>query len=345
MTLSDLPVPQKIDANIICLHGDEEVAIQRAVQSFIEELQKSNMADLNLSRLDGRSLPQEELHNHLHLLPFGTERRLVILSHALAQVKSEAERDAFTKLLENLPPTTQWVLVIPDSQHYKKGKKTWEVWDKENWLSGWITNHKDRVEVLDFPAPSVREMKDWVEEEARRQGGRFDARAAVELANALGNDTLLVSQEINKLLTYTGDDRAVTAEDVRALSIPVDREDIFAMTDAMAQGDASTALRFLGISLQRQPENMLFASILRHFRQLLIAAEIMTEGGNANMIRQELGVMEFVAEKLVRQVRRFSLPQLEEIYQRLNDLDMQMKDGRTPPDLALELFVAELARR
>ena len=335
---------EKAGANIVFLHGDEEVAVQLTIHRYIDELQKTGMADINLSRLDGRSVEKNELQNHLYLLPFGAPRRLVILSHALAQVKNEAGRDEFVKLLESVPPSTQWVLIIPDTQRFKKGEKTWEVWDKEKWLTGWLADHQEKVEVQDFPSPGQREMMAWIEKEARRQGGKIDSRAAFELANALGNDTLLVSQEINKLLTYTGSERAITAEDVRALSIPVGREDIFAMTDAIAQGDGAAALKLLGVSLQKQPESVLFATILRHFRQLLIAAEIGTEGGNASAIKQELGVMDFVAEKLARQVRRFSLEQLEDIYQRLSSLDLQMKDGRTPPDLALELFVAELAR-
>ena len=45
------------------------------------------MAGLNLSRLDGQTVSKNDLHNHLHLLPFGAEKRLVILDNALAQAK------------------------------------------------------------------------------------------------------------------------------------------------------------------------------------------------------------------------------------------------------------------
>ena len=47
----------------------------------------------------------------------------------------------------------------------------------------------------------------------------------------------------------------------------------------------------------------------------------------------------------MRQARRFSLPELIGIYQRLSALDAQMKESHIPDDLALEMFVAQMARK
>ena len=151
--------------------------------------------------------------------------------------------------------------------------------------------------------------------------------------------------EIEKLLTYTNREKAVTSEDVREVSSPVDREDIFAMVDAIASGDAKTALRLLDISLQKQPEPIVFAMIVGQFRQLIIAAEMVAERRSAIEIAREVKKPDFVGSKLINQVRRFTQAELEDIYQRLVLLDMQIKDYRMPSDLALELFVAEMARK
>ena len=42
------------------------------------------------------------------------------------------------------------------------------------------------------------------------------------------------ASEIEKLLIYTERQRPITVEDVRELCVPLEREDIFAMTDAIA---------------------------------------------------------------------------------------------------------------
>jgi DNA polymerase III subunit delta len=332
-------------SNLVILHGDEEIAIQQALQLLLSSVKSDGMAELNLSRLDGRSVTKNDLHNHLHLLPFGAERRLVILSHALTQLKTKTEQEDFEKLLDSLPPTTQLVMLIPDAEVYERGQKRWQVLSRHKWLSDWMAMNDDKVYIQHLRLPNPREMSDWIQKEVLRLGGEIEPRAAADLAIALGNDTLLASQEIEKLLIYTARERAVTSEDVRELCSPVDREDIFAMVDAIAKGDAKTAIHLLDISLQKQPEPLVFAMIVGHFRQLLIAAEMVSERCSIEEIAREEKKPDFVVRKLVDQVRRFTLPELDEIYQRLVLLDMQIKDSRMPPDLALELFVAEMARK
>jgi DNA polymerase III delta subunit len=345
-----VPIDEKVaqelrSANVVILHGDEEIEIQQHLQCLLSSVQSDGMADLNLSRLDGRSVSKNDLHNHLHLLPFGAERRLVILAHAMAQVKNKEDQEEFAKLLDALPPTTQLVMLIPDSEVYDKGGKKWQVLSKQKWLSDWWTVNKEKVFIQHFRLPSEQAMTKWICDEAKRLGGDIELRAAAELAIALGNDTLLASGEIEKLLIYTARERAINPKDVHELCSPVDREDIFAMTDAIASGDAKTAMRLLDISLQKQPEPMVFAMIVGHFRQLIIAAEMVSERRPFEEIVSEVRKPKFVCLKLINQVRRFSLPVLEDIYQRLVLLDMQIKDNRMPPDLALELFVAEMARK
>jgi len=59
----------------------------------------------------------------------------------------------------------------------------------------------------------------------------------------------------------------------------------------------------------------------------------------------EMHVVDWLAEKYMRQARRLGLPALEAIFQRLAALDAQIKESHVPDDLALEMFVAQMARR
>ena len=216
------------------------------------------MADLNLTRLDGGSVSLAEVANHLQLLPLGGEKRLVIINDAMGLARSKEEQEKFIRLLDHIPPTTRLVLVIEDSQFTKKGQKFWMVLDKERWFKSWLEENKEKVGVQEFISPSPREMAQWLIEAAKPMGAKLEEQAAFELASAVGNDTLLANKELFKLLTYTGGERAITAEDVRLLVSPVGREDIFALVDAIAEGNAKTALKLLGVSLQKQPAPFCF---------------------------------------------------------------------------------------
>lgn len=332
------------DAHILILHGEEEMAIQLVLQQILADFARDGMADLNLSRLDGKMVSWNDLHNHLHLLPFGVEKRLVILENPLSLVKNKEDQEKFIQLLDTLPPTTRLVMVIPDEWIRIQKKWLWQSLKPNHWLMDWLAQNSAKAILQEFHLPVIQKMNDWIDAEVKRQGGTIEGQACRELSSAFGTETRLLSREIEKLLIFTERKRPITVTDVRELCVPLDREDIFAMMDAIASGDARSALRLLDISLQNQPEPVILSMIVNHFRQLIIAAEMSSERSSYAEIGRELNRPEFVAEKLVLQSRRFKGDRLEEIYQRLVDLDEDIKDNRTPGDLALELFVAELAR-
>ena len=333
------------DANIILLHGDEQVGMRAALQEIVEAQPESGMAELNLIRLDGGNVSLSDVANHLQLLPLGVEGRLVILNNALALARSKEEQQKFIGLLDHLPPTTTVVLVIEDSQFTKKGQKFWAAFEKERWFKDWLGDNTNKVWVQEFLRPSPREMAHWLIETAGVMDAKLDPQAAFELANAVGNDTLLAHLELYKLQTYTAGERSITSEDVRLLVSPVGREDIFALVDAIAEGNAKTALKLLEVSLQKQPAPILFSMIARQFRLLITAAEIVSEGGSLQTVQHEMNLADWLAEKYIRQARRFNLPGLESIYQHLSALDAQIKESHIQDELALEMFVAQMAKK
>lgn len=337
-------VDKRPDSHILILHGEEEMGIQLALQQLLADFTRDTLADLNLSRLDGKAVTRVDLHSHLHLLPFGSEKRLVILENPLSQAKNKDEQKYFMQLLDTLPPTTRLVMVIPDEWVRTQGKWTWQGLKPGHWLMDWLAQNTSKAIRQEFRLPDIQGMSAWVEAEVKRQGGTIEKQACQELVSAFGTETRLLNREIEKLLIFTGRERSVTVADVRELCVPLEHEDIFAMTDAIVRGDAHNALRLLDVSMKKQPEPIILTMIVNHFRQLIIAAEMTSEGFTPNEIGYEMKKPGFVAEKLALQSRRFKIERLEEIYQRLVGLDEDIKDNRMPGDLALELFVAELAR-
>jgi DNA polymerase-3 subunit delta len=85
--------------------------------------------------------------------------------------------------------------------------------------------------------------------------------------------------------------------------------------------------------------------IIRQFRLLLLTKEHLNSRGGMDTLPDVLGVKsKFAVEKFAKQSRAFSLAELEAIYRKLLDYDVQMKTGRIKPELALDLFFAGMAR-
>ena len=62
------------------------------------------IAEMNTTRLEGRSLAIDVLTNAVGAMPFLAPRRLVIVTNPLAKLNSSTLREKFIALLEQVPP-------------------------------------------------------------------------------------------------------------------------------------------------------------------------------------------------------------------------------------------------
>lgn len=312
---------------ILLLHGADEFAVREQLQKLQAGLDPST-ADMNLSRLDGRGLSFEALNTAVNAVPFLSPLRLVVLTHP-----SAVAREKLTGLLEAVPPTTVLALVEDETLR------------ADSWLLKWAAKAGEGVRVQLCALPRLREMPGWIVAEAKKQKGQIDPAAAARLAEMVGEDTRIAAQEIAKLLTYVDFQRPVGAADVEAVSIVSAQGSVFELVDALGTGDGRKAQRVLHRLLQDEDPFSLWGMVVRQFRLLLQAREVLDGGGSAAGVQKELGLHEFVAGKIVTQARRFTLPALEKVYRRLLEIDEGVKTSQAPLELALDTLVVELTRR
>jgi len=131
--------------------------------------------------------------------------------------------------------------------------------------------------------------------------------------------------------------------DVALLTPYVAEADVFEMVDALGRRDGAAAARLLHRLLDDDDPLRLFGMIVRQFRLLILAREYLNEGGAPGQMGAAIGVHPYVAEKLTRQVRAFTLDQLEMIYHFLLETDAGIKTGKVSDVLALDLLVAGIA--
>jgi DNA polymerase III delta subunit len=75
-----------------------------------------------------------------------------------------------------------------------------------------------------------------------------------------------------------------------------------------------------------------------------LARDLLDDGVSPRQVEKELGVHSFVAEKSTRQARAWEMGELERALTRLRDVDRGIKTGAMDPQLALELFVVDIAK-
>jgi DNA polymerase-3 subunit delta len=309
------------------LYGNDEFAIARR----LSEIQAQHDADgLNTARIEARTVSQEELNNAINAMPFLSAMRLVFLANPSARTSAPSARQKFLDFLLAAPPST--LVVLHELVEPREISKHWLVKRAE----------KGELKAEAFMMPRLQEMPGWIINETRRQNGQMEAGAASLLAEMTGEDTRLATQEITKLLTYVNFTRPIRLTDVEAVSIVSAQVDVFSLVDALGSGDGKKAQKVLHQLLENEEPFGLWGMVIRQFRLLLQAKEILDQGGKEFNVQQTLGLHGFVAGKICTQARRFQLTSLEAIYHKLLEIDEGAKTSQVTLDLALDMLVMEL---
>ncbi len=321
--------------DITFVYGNDEFAIARKLKDFETGFSDPTSADLNTARLQARSVSQDDLNTALNSMPFLAAHRLVFLADPSARYTKPPERKKFEEFILAIPDTTR--LVIHETLNIKPKDMG------DHWLVKWAAKHHIRTQVCMLPLP--REMPGWIISEARRQDGAIEPPAASRLAEMTGVDTRQAGMEVAKLLAYVDWSRPIALADVEAVSITTAEPDVFSLVDAMGTGHAAAAQKLLHRLLEEQDAMSLWGMVIRQFRLLLQAREVIDAHGMIPDVQEALGVHPYVAEKVHAQARNFTLPVLETIYHRLLLMDEASKTGRMPLEISLDLLVADLAKK
>ena len=75
------PVFMSSDPNIILLYGNDEYAISRRLREFESTFPDASSADMNVTRLDARTMSANDLQNAVMSMPFLADHRLVLLAN------------------------------------------------------------------------------------------------------------------------------------------------------------------------------------------------------------------------------------------------------------------------
>jgi DNA polymerase-3 subunit delta len=325
-------------------HGEDELARSEQIAAFKAKLGDPSLGDLNTTVLDGRKLSMSELRHACDAIPFLADKRLVIVEGFLSRlatrpgkkgdnVPQQALLDELLAYLPCLPESTRLVLV---ESYTLKAKHP---------LVKLALSIDERC-VHEFKLPQGAQLARWVMKRAHIYGGQIEAPAASLLVEFSSGDLRGLDQDIQKLLAYANWARPVTVGDVKALVHDVKEGNVFAMVDALAQGDGRAAASELHRLLDAgEAPLLLFSMIIRQFRLLIMLKELAEENVTGDEAAARLGIHPYVAKKLGAQTRAFTMGQLENIYCSLQEMDVAIKRGQIEDVAALDVLIAGLNAR
>jgi DNA polymerase-3 subunit delta len=315
------------------LYGEDEFSLKQEVRQMRARMGDPTIADLNITMFDGKNTTAIQVFSAAENFPFMSDKRLVICEGMLSWYSRKGagktgknELDALAAGLATLPETTRLVFV------------DYEKLDEANPVLK-AARGDARGYVRAFEPP--RDTASWINKRVQEYGGQIEPKAAAALAAIMGNDVRAIDSECFKLVTYTGTERPIHEEDVALLTPYVAEARIWDIVDALGMGNGKQAQLLIQRLMKNSKEEPIYilSMINRQYRLLIQVREVMDAGLSPRDIP---GVTGMNSSKLIQQVRRFTLEQLEGVYRLLLETDHEIKSGKVKDDLALDLLIARI---
>jgi DNA polymerase-3 subunit delta len=324
------------------LYGQDDFSLNQAVEKIKAGLGDREMVATSTTNLEGQHLTLSELRNKCGAVPFLSSHRLVIVDGLLGRFEVKQSRprsvkgksgnglgewEGLASYIEQMPETT--VLMLVDEE--VKG---------HNPL---LKKLSPLAEVKTFPLLRGRDLKAWIQQRVRGEGGDITPQAVNLLVELIGGDLWAMNGEIQKLLLYS-QERPIGEDDVRQLVSHVQEANIFALVDAVAEGRTELAQKILHrLYYEGVAPTYILVMITRQFR-LIAQAKDLGPGLSRLQIQDRLGLKSsYSLDKTLSQAKLYDFEGVKRAYDKLLETDLAIKTGKYSDKLALELLVTELA--
>jgi len=318
---------------ILFLYGPDTYRSRQKLNEIIEHYKKIHKSGLNLKFFEGEELNFEDFKDEFQQTSMFKEKKLVVLTNFFSNL---VFKERFLKEGKNFVNSADIILF------YEKNP----IPEKDSLFHFLIKNAKSQ----EFKLLAGQKLKNWVKKEFLNFGIEISQEALEKLISFVGNDLWQMSNEIKKLVAYrTGHNQVTTVtkvcpeikrEDVELLVKPKIETDIFQTIDAIAARNKKMALKLLKAHLEKGDSPFyLFSMINFQFRNLLIIKDLMER----NLSPYSLNHLHpYVIKKSIPLLEKFSFSELKKIYQKIFQLDLDVKTGKIEPEMALDLLITEL---
>ena len=322
---------------IVLLCGDDRFARAEALVELHRRHDADGSLGNNTVQFDAARLKLDDLRRAVGAAPFLGEWRLVRVDGLCGRFQRGGRRglgewEALDDLLAEVPPTT--LLVFTDDATQARNPIRAQI--------------EAAGEVREFAPLRAEEALQWLRTQVRDRQLQLTRGAANAIVERAGGDRGALTNAVDKIELYGSSANA--DEELVDLLVPRRRNvRIFDLLDAVAERRLADAMRTLdAVRASGEDSPRILHMLARQFRQIVIASEVLAQGGAEREIAEALGTPAWLARRVRNQARAYSPQQADRALERILETDAAIiayrrDEGGLTDDLALELLVADLA--
>ena len=304
---------------VYLLYGEERFKILELQY----ELAANFLGDISFIDSFEGSVTLLEISNAASAMSFFSDKRFILIKDSkLFQTGQKDETEAFAKFMPNIPENT----IICFSEIGI---------DKRNILYKTVEKHG---QVIECKPLSPNEISTWASTIFEKHGKSISQKTLALFIKYTGSNMSIVNQEAMKLIAYA--ENEIKESDIKALVKPILETNIFQMLKNLGTGKTATALKQYKELLQQKEEPIrILAMIIRQLRHMLLCKLAYDKNLSQAEMAKLLGLNNYTISESISLAKKYTIPDLIKILEKLQELDYDMKTGNIIADIGVEVFM------
>lgn len=303
---------------IITLTGNNAFALRQRLKELIGDF-VSKHGELALERIDAEETGAQAIIDAIKGLPFLSPKKMVVVRDLSA---NKAATDKIEQIIAAAGDGVDLIVYEPSIDKRTSFFK--------------VLQTKTKLE--NYPELDGRALPKWLIEEAKNQGGNLSLSDANFMVERLGNEQYLLSNELNKLITY---DSKVTRQNIELLTEPTYRSKIFDLLDAAFSGNKQKALKLYQEQRAQKVEAPAIAAMIAWQLQLLTAVKY-SEGRGIEQVAKDLNMSSYPVGKAARLAAKLDREKLRRLVNEVFEIDLKSKTTSVDLDEALKTYLVTI---
>ena len=303
---------------VYLLYGTKDFQINEEIKKITKKQDQ-----MNISKYDLNNTPLKLIIDDAQTISMFEDKKTVIVDNAnMFTGTTSKDSDIIENYLNHINENTILILIV-HNEKLDTTKKITKLIKK----IGIVKEFNDETN----PAVIVKKLlKDY----------NINDKTINLFIDRVGNNPLIIQNEINKIKIYKGNNKTISDEDILNLTTKIIDIDIFKLIDYIIKKNKNKALELYHEMIKMNEEPIKILVILANqFRIMYQSKELLKKGYSEKDIASILKIHPYRVKLAIQNSRSYPSEVLLKHLNNLADIDIGIKTGKLNKNLALELFM------
>lgn len=309
--------------NLYYLTYDDKYLLDIEINRIIDQ---EEVDSFNIVRYVYDDEDPQEILIDINTPTFLNEKKMVIIFNPLfldSNYKEKNIADAFTNIFNS---EREAVLVICQKDNVSNNNITKE-----------LRKNAKCIEIKSFKDDDLGR---FIRDKVKADGFEIDGLAVDELILRTDGIISNIINEIDKLENYRLEEKKISHEDVLNLVSANIEDDIYELLNAFVASDKKKIMALYdNFKFLNTDELYIINSISKKLEEMLYTKYLLEEKLTKDEIASYFNVNPKRAYYMILNANKYSIKKLNEVIDRINKLDFEIKSGKVDKGVGLELFL------